>query len=114
MHLRLNSPLCVLRVSAVNSPFPAGYAAGDVHALALKRDGSVIAWGDDTNGQATVPHGFSEVVAISSSRDHNLALKRDGTIVTWGENANSTTTVPAGLTGVTAISAGFHNLALCG
>jgi hypothetical protein len=33
-------------------------AAGDQHVLALRADGSVVGWGDDGNGQATVPSGL--------------------------------------------------------
>ena len=32
-------------------------AAGVHHSLALQGDGTVVAWGDDRSGQATVPEG---------------------------------------------------------
>jgi len=42
--------------------------------MALKRDGHVVAWGDNSSGQATVPEGLSDVVAIAAGGFHGLAL----------------------------------------
>jgi hypothetical protein len=89
-------------------------SAGAYHGLALKKDGTVIAWGDNTYGQAIPPTNLNGVVAISAGRDHSLALKNDGTVVGWGYDfGGGIATPPAGLSGVVAISAGdYHNLAL--
>ena len=59
-------------------------SAGESHNLALKNDGTVVAWGNNDQGQSTVPSGLSGVVAISAGSYHSLALKNDGTVVTWG------------------------------
>jgi alpha-tubulin suppressor-like RCC1 family protein len=88
-------------------------AAGWHHSLALKYDGTVVAWGKNTSGQSTVPAGLSGVKAISGGELHSLALKSDGTVVAWGDNTFGQADVPAGLNGVKAISAGRnHSLAL--
>ena len=93
-------------------------AAGSYHNLALKRDGTVVAWDCEAqfnNGQCTVPAGLSGVVAISGGFAHSLALKNDGTIVSWGCVGADVgqCTVPAGVSGATAISAGgLHSVAL--
>jgi alpha-tubulin suppressor-like RCC1 family protein len=88
-------------------------AAGYAFNLALKNDGTVIAWGSNNFGQATVPANLSGVTAVAAGAYHGLALKRDGTVVAWGFNNNGQTNVPANLSGVTAIAAGgYHNLAL--
>jgi hypothetical protein len=47
-------------------------AAGTNHSLALKSDGTVVAWGDNDSGQATVPAGLSGVVAIAAGYEHSL------------------------------------------
>jgi hypothetical protein len=88
-------------------------AAGGNHSLALKSDGTVLAWGYNESGQSTVPAGLSGVVAIAGGGDHSLALKSDGTVVAWGATGSAQSTVPAGLSGVVAIAGGeYHSLAL--
>jgi len=61
-------------------------AAGGYHSLALKSDGTVVAWstsGAMSNGQAIVPAGLNNVVAVAAGWVHSLALKADGTVVAW-------------------------------
>ena len=88
--------------------------------MALKNDGSVVAWGDDFDGQTTVPlAALSGVIAIAAGAFHTVALKNDGTVLAWGavnsEDDYGQTEAPLGLSGVTAISAGgVHTLALLG
>ena len=99
------------------SPIPAhaapGVAAGGNHSLALKSDGTVVAWGDNGYGQSTVPAGLSGVISVSGGFIHSLARKSDGTVVAWGDNSYGQSTVPAGLSSVVAISAGYgHSLVL--
>jgi acyl dehydratase len=43
----------------------------------------VVAWGDNSYGQTTVPEGLTQVVAIAAGVHHSLALKVDGTVVAW-------------------------------
>ncbi|MHA3771732.1 DUF7453 family protein [Verrucomicrobiota bacterium sgz303538] len=88
-------------------------AAGDSHSVALKNDGTVVAWGLNRDNQATVPAGLSGVTAIDAGVYYTVALKSDGTVVAWGSSILYQTAVPAGLGGVTAIAAGaFHTVAL--
>jgi Regulator of chromosome condensation (RCC1) repeat/FG-GAP-like repeat len=62
-------------------------AGGYSHSLALRSNGSVVAWGNNSLGQTTVPAtAASGVVAIAAGDTHNLALKADGSVVTWGDN----------------------------
>lgn len=90
-----------------------GWIHDTAHSLALRRDGTVIAWGYDYHGQATVPEDLSGVVAISAGREHSVALKSDGTVVAWGDDFSGQTQVPPGLSDVIAISAGgMQTLAL--
>jgi alpha-tubulin suppressor-like RCC1 family protein len=45
--------------------------------VALKSDGTVVAWGSNYKGQTTVPSGLSGVTAIAAGGDHTVALKLD-------------------------------------
>ena len=74
--------------------------------------GPVVAWGDNTFGQTTVPAGLSGVTAIAAGWYHSLALRANGTVVAWGYNYDGQADVPAGLSGVTAIAAGAPTASL--
>ena len=75
----------------------AAVAAGASHGLALLEDGSVLAWGENSEGQLgdgsrdgrSLPlsvHRLNHVVAISAGGYHNLALLADGRVLAWGNN----------------------------
>jgi len=51
--------------------------------MALKADGTVVAWGDNGEGQADVPAGLTDVIAIAAGLSHSVALKSYGTVVAW-------------------------------
>jgi alpha-tubulin suppressor-like RCC1 family protein len=72
-------------------------SAGYAHSLALKRDGTVWAWGwnyyeqlgDGTTSNRLTPvqvSGLTNVISISAGDYHSLALKQDGTVWAWGCN----------------------------
>src|SRR5207237_1349033 len=69
------------------------------HSMALKADGTVWAWGDNSYGQLgdgtftsrSKPvrvTNLPSVTAISMGGRHSLALAPDGTVWAWGENDN--------------------------
>jgi alpha-tubulin suppressor-like RCC1 family protein len=82
-------------------------AAGGFHSLALKSDGTVVAWGRNTEGETNVPMGLSNVVAIAAGYYHSIALRNDGTIIVWGDNTFGQTNVPAGLSNVVAVAGSY-------
>ena len=85
-------------------------AAGWRYTVALKSDGTVVAWG---NAGMTVPVGLSRVTAIAAGSGHTGALQSDGNVVAWGDNKSGQAAVPSNLHGVVAIAAGgSHTVAL--
>jgi alpha-tubulin suppressor-like RCC1 family protein len=88
-------------------------AGGGLHSLALRADGTLVAWGRNNFGQTNVPPGLTNVVAIAAGSSHNLALREDGSVIAWGLNTSGQTNVPSGLSNVVAVAAGsFFSLAL--
>ena len=88
-------------------------AAGPAHCLALRSDGTVVAWGWAFEGQTNVPAGLTSVAAIATGDYFSMALRADGTVAAWGAGLYGTTNVPPYLTNVVAIAMGSkHGLAL--
>ena len=111
-------------------------AARANQSFALRSDGAVFAWGDNTygalgvGGVALEDHpvhidGLPQVVSVAAGERHTIALTEDGEVWAWGQNLSGqlgtrpsgtlTTTptlIPAffGTTWITA--GGFHNAAI--
>ena len=76
-------------------------AAGGIHSLALKADGSLWAWGSNDYGQLGIalnsgtatanpmPNqvGTARYTQLAAGGDFSLALRPDGTVWAWGDNA---------------------------
>ncbi len=79
----------------------------------LFNPGKVIAWGDNRNGQATVPGNLTNAVSVAAGFLHTLVLTEHGDVVAWGYNDWGQTSVPASATNVVELAAGrVHSLAL--
>jgi alpha-tubulin suppressor-like RCC1 family protein len=64
-------------------------ASFDHFSLALKKDGTVWAWGTAENGfvkssTAIKAKGLNDIKAIAAPNFENIALKKDGTVWAWG------------------------------
>ncbi|REE98420.1 S8 family serine peptidase [Thermomonospora umbrina] len=110
---------------------PRALAAGSAHALAVKADGTVWAWGENSAGQLgdgtttnrSLPvqvSGLSGMTAVAADDFWSLALKSDGTLWAWGDGLagqlgngdqeNRMTPVQvSGLTDVVDMAAGRHH-----
>lgn len=106
-------------------------AKGAEFGMALRGDGTVLAWGSNASGQlgdgtgrdsqAPVPvAGLSGATAISAGERHALALLADGTIMAWGAGQagqlgnggyvdRDSPTEVAGIGTAVAIAAGSHH-----
>lgn len=88
-------------------------AAGKTHVLALKKDGSVVAWGLNEHGQTNTAQVQKNIIAIAAGAYHSVALFANGTIRAWGYNASAQAKPPVGLRRFSAIAAGgSHSIAL--
>ena len=79
-------------------------AAGSKHSLAIKKDGSVVAWGCNEHGQCDVPEG-NDFIDITAGESISLALTKNGYVKAWGDNSSN---IPTNII-YKSISAGkFH------
>lgn len=83
--------------------------------MALKSDGSILAWGDNSRGQCDLPADLGPIAAIAAGAGHTVVLKADGTVRGWGANWNGQCGPPAGVSNVLGIAAGnSHTVFLVG
>ncbi len=127
-------PVNVRADSVTNFSNVKAVTAGKYHSLALKHDGTVWAWGDNSKGQLgdntntqrlypTQVSGLDSVSAIAAGEYHVLAI-RNGAVWAWGDNSKGqlgdgttvqrkTPTPLSNLSNVIAIAAGGnHSLAV--
>ncbi len=83
------------------------FAAGVGQDVALRRDGTVVVWGDNAYGQRWVPAGLDEVVGIASGAWHVVALRADGTAAQWGSNLYGEANWQVEPANLAAVTAGF-------
>lgn len=63
-------------------------ATGRGHTVGLRRDGTVVAVGDNTYSQCEVSE-WTDIVAIAAGDWHTVGLKADGTVVATGDDGTA-------------------------
>ena len=86
-------------------------SAGSYHTVGLKSDGTVVAVGENDDGQRNVS-GWTDIVAVSAGDWHTVGLKSDGTVVAVGFSDGGRCDV-SDWTDIVAVSAGnWHTVGL--
>jgi alpha-tubulin suppressor-like RCC1 family protein len=75
-------------------------AVGGSHGVAVRTDGTVLAWGSNAQGElgqgttdtsahgtATAVPGLSSIVMVAAGTNHSLALDSSGKVYAWGDNS---------------------------
>lgn len=98
-----NVPMQVVATAAIYQKTILSMSAGQAHSLAVCADGTVAAWGSNSNGQlgngttasAATPVAVTmggvlsgkKVIAVAAGGQHSLALCSDGTLAAWGDGS---------------------------
>ena len=85
-------------------------SAGYLHTVGLKSDGTVVATGENFDGQCDVSD-WKDIVAVSAGYDHTVGLKSDGTVVAVGSNRLGQCDV-SDWKDIVAVSAYYHTVGL--
>ena len=81
----------------------------------LKKDGTLIFWGNGVHGENRPPEISSKPVEVYGGRWHYTALLENGDVVSWGNNSHGETSVPQAVNDAqidTIYSGYFQNYAI--
>lgn len=82
-----------------------GYAA----AAGILSDGTVVAWGSNTDGECDVPVELADVIEVDGGNGFFIALSSDGTVTHWGSAANDVDAIPVFISTPVSIAAGYNH-----
>lgn len=86
---------------------------GGNHIIALKNNGEIIVWGDNSKGQCNTLENMKLIDSIEAGVNHSLAIQTDGTVIAWGDNTWGQCNVPSCVRNVKGITGGYkHSVAL--
>lgn len=106
------------RVAVYDTDKVVAFAVGN-HSLAVKADGSVVAWGCEDGyspllDACIVPDNITDAVAVAVEGDNSIVLNADGTVAAWGvgyssmpdnDSVSTKKNLPDGLYDVVAVAA---------
>lgn len=93
--------LWLVTVVTAQCPTFVGVSAGGFHTLALTSDNTLMAWGNNANGQigdgtvanvaqrATPVKINGKISLFKAGRTHDMAVTEEGRVFSWGRNENS-------------------------
>lgn len=81
-------------------------SAGLFHSVGLRKDGTVVAVGDNSNSQCEVGE-WCDIIAIEAGNSYTLGLRSDGTVTTTAQDAQDAISSVTTWTDIVAISAGY-------
>jgi len=96
-----NASLSAVPINQTNDALDAtrdvdAISMGESHMLAFKKNGNIIAWGSNANGESAVPASLSNnVTAVIAGYRNSIAIKNDGTLEAWGYGFTSDRRVAA-------------------
>lgn len=70
-------------------------ACGAEHAVAIRANGTIACWGDNTQGQCTIPASLSGevIVEVAAGDYHTVAMDAKGNVYAWGRNVEGQTNI---------------------
>ena len=77
------------------------------HTVGLKKDGTVVAVGDNEYGQRAVSD-WTDIVRVTAGWGHTVGLKKDNTVVARGDNSQGQCDV-GGWTDITQVATGWQH-----
>jgi hypothetical protein len=114
------TPSATFTASPTNTftPTPHPFAIKDVavgasFTLAVLHNGSLVTWGFNREGQASLPRWMATKLVdhVETGSNYAIALGQDGRVYGWGKNDFGQLRIPAtALSGVRAISAGLGHV----
>eukprot|EP00754_Rhynchopus_humris_P040270 Rhum_TRINITY_DN23314_c0_g1::Rhum_TRINITY_DN23314_c0_g1_i1::g.177702::m.177702 len=90
-------------------------AAGALHCLALKEDDSVVAWGRNAHGEASIPPVLKDkrVVCVSANAHRSVAVLDNGELHAWGAHSyGGVYDCPKGIAAVSVACGARHTVAV--
>ncbi len=84
-------------------------ASGDTMA-AVKEDGTIVVWGNVSQGENIIPKTDSRPVEIYGGLNHYTALLENGDVMSWGGNNHGQTDIPESVhsSEIKTVFAGFY------